>query len=163
MQGRDCAREKLPAPELLRHPRLRVIFLARNPAPALESLLDLSKKYYNDRWTPEMAVDYYVERVTMLNTLRNQLSGMQTAAVLTYDELTEQPEVSMNSLTTLLNLNPPLTSSYAPIEGSGFRGDPGEKIQLGVIQRSDRELTGRISGDLLDRANAAYKAYRELS
>src|SRR6478735_5024629 len=50
---------------VLNHPRVRLLFLVREPAGTIASLLELTRKHY-EPWPLERAVDYYVERLTTL-------------------------------------------------------------------------------------------------
>src|SRR5881397_3756704 len=54
-----------PSLELLRDERVRCIFLMREPIATIQSIVNLTRTFY-DPWTAQRAVDYYSERLQTL-------------------------------------------------------------------------------------------------
>lgn len=146
-----------PVPNLLGRRRVRALFLLRAPAPALASLLELSRRFYRDSWTPLRAVDYYCERLAELERLGAPLSpqGGQ-AAFLSYEALTTRPQPLLADLSAFLGLAPPLRAEYVVQSYTGKRGDPGDRIRSGRILPAV-QVEPSIEPSLLARATAAHE------
>jgi len=122
-----------PQLALLRDARVRVLFLLRRPEPTLASLLEMSRRFYDDSWTLERAADYYVTRLKFLQAAAAALGGAPSAATLTYEGLTTQPHAALARLGSFLGLDSPLSARYATHGFTGQRGDPGPRIGAGEV------------------------------
>jgi hypothetical protein len=145
-----------PVAQLLTQRRVRVLFLLRRPSPTIASLLELSRRYYSDSWTPTRAVDYYCERLAGLERLAASLRRRQ-AAFLTYETLTTQPEPLLQRLSAFLRLTPSLGTDYPQQRYTRASGDPGTRIRAGRVLPAE-DLEADIEPALLARAAAAHEA-----
>ena len=119
--------------ELFQNPRVRVLFLLREPQSALASLLELSRTYYEHAWSVAKAVDYYVARMQAFVDLGASIETPGRAALMRYETLTAQPVQSLESLRLFLRLNAGFSPSYPLQPFTTERGDPGPKIKYGKI------------------------------
>jgi hypothetical protein len=123
----------IPEPALLESPRLRVVFLLREPYSALASLLELSRAYYGGSWAIRDAVAYYVARLEGLTDLATRIGAPQRVAWVEYESLTATPEEILEALRVFLGLNVGFSSHYPTQPFTGQRGDPGTKIAAGRV------------------------------
>lgn len=145
-----------PNVALLQDARVRVLFLLRAAQPTIESILDLSKRYYDQSWSVSRAVDYYVERLEGLMHIAARLSNPAQAAVLSYEALLEQPQVSLEALRLFLGLRQPFTTTYSTYAFTGSRGDPGPNIAAGKIVGTAAPALSVLDVPELTRATAAH-------
>ena len=76
-----------PSGDFLKDERVLLIFLVRNPAPTIHSILELTRTFYGGAWTVEKTVDYYCRRLRTLTEHATCLEDKQKVMALTYDEL----------------------------------------------------------------------------
>ncbi len=76
-----------PNADLLGDERLRCIFLIRKPKATIESIVNLSRTYY-EPWTVQRAVDYYSQRLQTLAEYATRLGSGNEVLGLTYNDLT---------------------------------------------------------------------------
>src|SRR5262249_45037849 len=145
----------MPAPELLREERVRCVFLIRDPKETIQSLLDMTAKFY-EAWTVQQAVDYYVQRLASLTTYARLLPNRHEA--LTYDELIRNTSAVLRRLESFLGLEEKLRENYPIQKFTGTRGDPSEAIRLGRIVRNQKTCSFQIPDSDMDRALEAYQA-----
>jgi hypothetical protein len=145
-----------PAPAVLQHSRVRLLFLIREPRGSIASLLELTRTYY-EPWPLARAVDYYVERLGTLARYARSIDRPERAAFLTYQDVTERSRQSLTSLASFLGTEPPFSDTY-PVHGfTGRRGDPGQVISAGrIIQSRTHDLPPEADGELA-RAQRAYE------
>jgi Sulfotransferase family len=144
-----------PAPELLRDERVRCIFLIRDPRETIQSLVDLTTKFY-EAWTVQQAVDYYVRRLESLTSYAAVLQDRHEA--LTYNDLVGNTSTVLRRLESSLGLEGKLREDYSIQKFTGKRGDPSEAIQLGRIVRNQKMSSIQIPNVEMDRALEAYQA-----
>lgn len=120
-----------PEPALLNDPRVRLIFLLRQPGPTLGSLLKTLGPLYGKSF--EDGPDYYLERVATLASLAAGLAEPTRALALSYEDLLRQPSDELARLTRFLELSTPLREEYQQFDFTGRRGDPGPVIHAGRI------------------------------
>lgn len=121
-----------PNPDLLRREDLKVLLLLRAPQPTIASLIKLSDRFYEGRWTEEAAIAHYLDRYRKLAELADKLIP-EHALALTYRDLTGQTEVCLAAIQGFLNLESSLSSHYQRQPFTGKRGDPTEKIYTGRV------------------------------
>ena len=131
-----------PEPALLSHPRVRVVFLIREPGPAIASMVHTFQPIYGD-WPQTRAVAAYAERVQALTALARGMTRPFFAT--TYEALTERPEDVLSGLSAFLDLDPPLEPTYRPQPFTGRRGDPSPLIQTGRIVKDRNALAAPLS------------------
>ena len=141
---------------LLQDPRVRVLFILRRPEVSIASILELYRTYYPEPWSPARAVDYYVERLEALTKLGESLPSPTIGALIPYEVLTESPAESLEALRVFLGLSGGFSQTYNTHSFTGTYGDPGPKIALGRIVRSERETETPLSAIDIKRATEAY-------
>lgn len=147
---------------LLQDPRVRSLFMLRQPAASIGSLLALSRAFYNDSWSPERATDYYVARVETLARLARSLAGSGRMHVVLYERLLAQPDTVMEELRAFLALDAPFALEYPVHAFTGTRGDPGPLIGSGRIQPRGAGSYPPLEDSLLRKAQDAYEQCRSL-
>jgi ADP-ribose pyrophosphatase YjhB (NUDIX family) len=145
-----------PDPAVLRDRRVRILFLVRQPAATIASLLDLMQTHYQP-WSVTQAVDYYVERLETLAGYARSRDDARGAGFLTYEELTERPSVTLPRLQAFLGTTPAFAETYRLHQFTGQRGDPSANIRSGRINRSARPSIPEIPAAELARATQAYE------
>lgn len=145
---------------VLRDPVVRPVFLVRQPADTLSSILRMNERL------PEMtlhrgeeaATAYYVERLATLERLGAERG--QEAFVLRAERLVEEPDATLELLRRFLGLATPIESSYStfPLTGVPGSGDFSDAIQQGTIRPTTTTDPGRpqLRSDLVERAEDAY-------
>jgi hypothetical protein len=148
-----------PDAGLLASDRVRCVFLVREPASSIRSLLELTRRYY-EPWTESRAERYYTLRLESLARLagvlgRNRLVGM------TYEKLVTDTGPALRRLEAYLGLESPLQESYPLQAFTGRRGDPMAKIRTGVIQRDRFDSAPGNPGPEFPQASTAFRACLE--
>lgn len=111
---------------------MRYILLIREPMTSISSILRLSKKYYTNTWTLKKAEEYYIQRLEKLYEIAK--NDHYKTLIMQYETLTQQPNLSLDNLTTWLNLNTPLSPEYQQFKFTGQRGDPSSNVRIGKIK-----------------------------
>jgi hypothetical protein len=125
-----------PNPLLLQDPRVRVLFILRQPEAAIASLLAMSRAYYDDSWSVSRAADYYVERLAALRMLGSSIASTRRAGLISYETLTERADQTLEALRSFLQLQQPFSQTYPLHAFTQVRGDPGPVILAGRIMPS---------------------------
>lgn len=123
-----------PGPALLAHPRLRLLFLLREPAASVASILALTREHYG-AWSVERAVSYYAERLDALAETARRIDHGERAGFITYADLTGRTAETLVRLRDFLGTGAAFSERYAIRDFTGTRGDPGAKILSGRIER----------------------------
>ena len=144
-----------PNPELLRDERVRCIFVIRDPQETIQSILNLTRTFY-EPWTVERAVDYYSQRLETLARYTTSLGSRMES--MTYAALLADTSAVLRRLESFLGLNEPLREQYAIQRFTGRRGDPSNKIREGTIVRDRVSIRIEIPDRDLARARYAYDA-----
>jgi len=145
-----------PEPEVLHHPRVRLLFLLREPLGAIASLLELTRKHY-EPWPVERAVEYYVERVSTLAQYARSVERPDRTAFLTYQDVTERSNQSLSGLAAFLGTGSPFPETYPVHDSTGRRGDPGPVISGGRISSPRTHASPPGSDAQLAPAQQAYE------
>lgn len=145
---------------LLRHERVRKVFLVREPRGALASMLHVLGRHYG--LERDAAVEYYLTRLGELRRYAEQDDDPRRQFCLTYDDLVgpRRGEV-LAALGAFLELPRPLEERYRVFDFTGRAGDPSPRIRAGRVlpgsQAPEPELTTAQRGAV----HAAYEACRE--
>jgi hypothetical protein len=145
-----------PSPRLLGDPRVHVLFLVREPAATLASLIALTRTYYQP-WSVLQAADYYIERLDALTAYARDYVASGRAGFVTYEGLTRMPEPTLAGLQGLLGTTPAFRDTYRLHGFTGKRGDPGAAIRTGRIQDRDPGATQDLPAAEIARARVAYE------
>lgn len=123
----DCILDE----SILRHPRLRLLFLLREPRGTLASIVD----HLGPRFGlgPKEAVDYYRSRLRTQAHYGEYVADPRRCAVFTYRDLTAATEPTLAGLSEFLGLRTPLSPGYELRSFTGRRGDQSERIRSGRI------------------------------
>ena len=130
----------VPSGDLLVNQRMRCVFLLREPAGAISSMLDVLQRHYGTQY--KEAALYYRDRLADLAHY-SELTK-QKAFVLLYEDLLLRPDKTLQALGRFLGLQTSLTSEYRVFDFTGKRGDPSSKILAGRILANDRPTDERI-------------------
>lgn len=120
-----------PKPDLLNRGDVRRIFLVREPAASLASMLGEFGDLYD--FDTEKAQTYYIERLNAMCRMADHMSERDHSFFLTYDEMTRRPEETLEALSAFLDVTPALSPDYKIFSFTGLRGDPSQKIRTGTI------------------------------
>lgn len=135
---------------------IKFIFLYREPHDTITSILNLSRDFYEDKWSQQMAEDYYISRLDhMKNILKIQVQK-SNFILLSYDELVNQSDQSLYGISQFLELENVLKSTYKRFAFTGKRGDPSKKIHSGDIVRKKNKNISKESV-----SEEVWKAYHD--
>jgi len=124
---------------VLARPDLHLIFMLREPAQTLRSILHLGSRQEDGNWKrdPQRVTDYYCARLAQLEAYFRALGvdARRRAFVLHAEELLGAPEEVLGRLTRWLALATPLKAEYRLFESTGQAGlgDPLGRIKAGRI------------------------------
>lgn len=119
--------------ELVNYPKLKTIFLLRDPVSTISSLLRVKGFGYSE--SAESASAYYLERVENMLTLASHVRDQSKAFFLSYEQLTENQDRTLGELSKFLGTKQPLKATYQLHKWTGVagKGDITKNIQSGVI------------------------------
>lgn len=138
-----------------------IIFLIRSPERSLKSQLQL----FPD-WTDSQALEYYTNRLSMLEKYAKHINNKSRSAVVTYEQIVEQSDSVLQNLQTFLSLQTPLSKKYQllPQTGNEFIGDTSDNIKAGYIKKTDPNPTITIKPEILKESwQAFHSCYFTLS
>lgn len=145
----------LPAERLLLHPRVRKVFLVREPLAAVASMVNVLGRVRP--FPPEEAADYYVSRLVELRRYAASDLDRGRQFFLTYADLTgTDRRTCLAALSAFLGLTPPLQESYQVFDFTGQRGDTSERIRSGRISAAPSTWSVTLSPALERELRQAY-------
>ena len=144
----------LKSEALLNHPRVRPIFLIREPHASVASMVRVLDPHYGT--TVEQATDYYADRLNTLRRYAGQIQESSRAIFLTYDDLILNTEATLLALQSFLGLSTRLSEEYRLFDFTGARGDPSPHIMSGRILRQRAEHQIDLDRKVLDRLRKVY-------
>ena len=155
------------APAILDRPDIKVLFLLRNPADTLRSILNLSHargskgKFSN----PVRVLEYYVKRLQQLEGYCAHVGA--NALFLESERLISDTDRVLADLSRWLELGAPLKGDYRTFRHTGEEGygDPSPTIMAGTVVHSDEDrhrdyIATPISDDLLQQGMTAHASCR---
>jgi len=140
---------------LLRHRRLRLLFLIRKPIASVSSLLALAGTR-GPSWSVTESVDYYVERLDSLTRMARSLPAHAPAAFIQYEDMVENPRELLSRLQSTLEIEPAFSETYRLHEFTGKSGDPGPNILSGRIRDTGPLAHPDLPKEELERARRAH-------
>lgn len=149
-----------PDMAVLRHRRVRLLFLIRKPVASVSSLLALAGTR-GPNWSVTESVDYYVERLDSLARMARMLPAHAPAAFIQYEDMVEKPRELLSRLQATLSIEPAFSESYRLQEFTGSSGDPGPNILSGRIRGASPLAHPDLPKDELERAARAHAACLE--
>jgi hypothetical protein len=155
------------APDILRRPDVRCLFLLRNAKDTIASILNMARTlgHTGDFSDPARVVAHYVERLARMEEYGSQVVGR--ARFIESERLLDDTAEELARLTQWLALSTPLATEYRtfPHTGAPGHGDPSPHIRAGKIVASDEErhrdyVSIPIDAEALARAKTAYARCR---
>lgn len=111
----------LPLSERLVEPHDRVIFMIREPAPSIISIMKLFSNDAQSKWaTRSGAEDYYTKRLERLKDLAIKFRGRYF--FLRAEDLVNYPDKALEQLSRYLDLKTNLSKDYQIFEKTGEKG-----------------------------------------
>jgi hypothetical protein len=147
-----------PNEALLRHPRVRLLFLVREPIGSISSVINLTRAFYEE-WPAAKAVYYYAQRLTTLARLAERAIPRGNALFTTYDDLINNTSVELERMRKFLGLETGFSQTYNLHNFTGMRGDPSERIRAGRIVRNCAHSLLDIPASEAERAWNAFRIY----
>lgn len=151
---------------ILARPDLHLIFMLREPAPTLRSLLHLGSRQEPGNWKrdPVRVTDYYCARLAQLEDCFRALGAEadRRAVLVRAEELIARPDEVLARLSAWLGLATPLASRYQVFESTGQAGmsDPLGPIKAGrILAHGDAHADIALDPGLEARAAAAYAQF----
>ena len=147
--------------ELLRRVRPKIIFLLREPESTIKSIMNMGQitniEWYKD---PEKAMEYYCSRLSKLENYSKKMNG--NYFFIDSDDLVEDTENILNTLSNWLNLEEPLKKKYSifPHTGEAGYGDPSQNIRSGIIKKTESHSDIEIPLDILQKSTSCYNRCR---
>jgi hypothetical protein len=153
------------ADSMLERTSVYPIFLIRDPADSLASIIEMGKRIPSVAWysDPRQVTDYYETRLREL--VRSAESLDRSVFFLRAEQLIRESRPTLDSLRCFLGLGSPLEESYSLFKNTGRQGwgDDSRTILQGRIVRVARPAAPAIEDGLLLRARSAYdECCREL-
>lgn len=128
--------------------RARAIFLIREPHESILSIRKLFAALHSDEYADdESAADYYEKRLMQLALLWERFPIRHRIGI-SYSNMTENPDSVLQLVSSILDLNPPLTNHYNRPETMMARGagDPLSSHKFNGIVASSQSST--LTGSL---------------
>jgi len=155
------------APGILRRDDVRCIFLLRNAPDTMASILNLSRarRETGPYTVPSMVALYYARRLAQMEQFGSQVAGR--ALFVESERLLDDTDALLARIAQWLDLSEPLSAEYRTFRYTGVagHGDPSPHIKAGkvlanTVDRHRDYAPIAISGDVLERGNAAYTRCR---
>jgi hypothetical protein len=144
---------------ILKKVKPKIIFLLREPESTIKSIMNMGyitgTEWYKD---PLKAADYYCSRLLRLEEYSKQMEG--NYFFINSNDIIEDSENILDSLTDWLNLKEPLKKEYSifPHTGKAGHGDPSQNIRSGIIKKTESYPEIEIPSDILRQATISYLA-----
>jgi hypothetical protein len=134
------------------------IFLLREPARSIASILDLKP-----HWTEDTALDYYVGRLNMLSTYAELINSPSKTFFVTYEQLLNATPLALQGIQQFLGVKHSFSEHYKVLKVTGMPGigDHKGNIKAGQIVRNSRELKVTISSQVLEKAESIFAQCQE--
>ncbi|MGB3515861.1 MAG: sulfotransferase [Elainellaceae cyanobacterium] len=147
---------------LLNHPRISIIFLLRDPAETLSSMVKLWGETGDDGvqlYSVEDYTQYYCDRLRSIQRYAEIMEHPKRAFFLTHAQLIHQTEAIFRALEQHLALKFPLSEQYekTPVTGQRKVGDWSGNLESGTIIRNPKKTLYNLDPHLLERANQAFQ------
>lgn len=150
----------LPHDSLLDHPRVKKIFLIREPRASIASSVRVLGKHYGT--TRQQAVTLYLGRLRTLARYAQLSTDSTSQAFLSYEALVQNPPGVLERLRTWLGVTARIEETYRTFDFTGSRGDPSDRIRSGRIRDDLPPRQIDLEPELADRLQARYDEVRAL-
>ncbi len=134
---------------LLASNNVRSIFLLREPVRSLNSMLLLKP-----HWDEIKALDYYSQRLAMLENYAKVINNKNHSLFITHEQLLQQTNLVFKKFTDFLDTDRGFSEQYDILRTTGRSGigDSSKNIQAGRIVRESKTLENRISDASITKA-----------
>ncbi len=134
--------KKISNEKLLVSNNVRVIFLVREPVRSLNSMLLLKP-----HWDEIKALDYYSQRLAMLENYAKIVHNKNHSLFLTHEQLLQETNLVFEKFTNFLDTKEGFSEQYDILRTTGRSGigDSSKNIQAGRIVRDSKKLENQIS------------------
>jgi hypothetical protein len=141
----------LDAIDLLLAKNVRVIFLIREPKPAIASMMNTMKM------TAEESCNYYITRLAMLERYAEIITASSQAVMVTHKQILEQTDAVFRFLEHYLDLSVPLQETYEPTARPSYGNDPSPNLASGRILRNiPKQALTQFPEEWLQRTQNSY-------
>ena len=139
--------------DLLNSENFYYIFLIREPKSTLASIL----KMFAD-WDEQRALNYYIERLNVLEKYAKYTRDRQRHLFLTYQQICQQSELVLPRLQDFLEVRHPFSEQYEVLRTTGrkFVGDTSSNIKAGKILKDKPTAQAELSPDILEAGKDAF-------
>jgi hypothetical protein len=147
------------APSVLARAGTYPVFLVRDPADSMRSIIELGARVPNAQIysDPDSSSSYYADRLRELARLARERHG--NALFVRAEDLIDATRTTLDAIARFLGLDQPLQDVYATFEHTGEQGwgDDSELIRTGrVVQNRARRNATALPKQPLQRAVEAY-------
>lgn len=157
-------------PAILDRADLRLVFIVREPAQTLRSILHMGSLEESPNWKqdPRRVAAYYCQRLAGMEACYHVLgpgARQRRAFFLCAEDLIAQPEAMLARLSAWLGLAEPLTPEYRVFQSTGQPGlgDPLGNIKAGrIVPQADRYRHIDLDPTLLAQAARAHDRFLAL-
>lgn len=149
--------------KILASKSVRFVFLVRDPANTLASIVDMRERIHGQAPEVLKVVHYYIERMARLSAYAEAVTGR--CAFIDSRDLVDHSADVLRFLTRWLGLSSPLSAEYSLFShtGTGTTGDPSDAIRLGKITPSlPAKPAVQLSTDLRASMETAYEQCRNI-
>ncbi len=145
---------KFLADDFLVSDQVYSLFLIREPQRTLASILEIKP-----HWSEEKALNYYQERLEILESYAKLINNKKQSFFITHEQLINQTDLVFNSLKKFLQTRTSFSEQYETLRTTGRRGigDSSENIKAGRIIRNRRQLDTKFSGELVEKATHSFR------
>jgi len=148
------------SPGILEGQRFHALLLIREPIGTYQSMVRLSKLRKIDEYGDiDFFADYYVGRLEKLAEYSEVLK--RRGLYVDSDSLLEKTELTLQNISTNLDLEAPLSARYDRFADTGrpFAGDSSESIKRGTIFTPEYGKDNQAHCEVPDECHAAYKKF----
>ncbi|MBD2578288.1 sulfotransferase family protein [Oscillatoria sp. FACHB-1406] len=144
---------KFANPSFLTSPNVYAIFLLREPQRTLPSLLDLKS-----HWTEKEAIEYYTERLPVLESYAKLIDDKRRSLFITYEQSLDRTSEVFAALQNLLGTRQGFSEEYEVLNTTGTKGvgDSKGNIKAGKIVRERRQINCNVSPEVVERGQQAF-------
>ncbi len=152
--------------EILNKASVQPLFMIREPESTIKSIINMGEKmtkvvsWYKDE---EKVFTYYVERLREIQHIVNQCHGQ--CFFIDGQQLIDYPEQSLQSLSSFLQLEQPVTPDYDTFAftGSLGAGDPSKNIKQGkIVKKRDDYSHITLNPEYLQTACDVFKQTKQI-
>lgn len=146
--------QKFLKDDFLNSEQVYVIFLLREPARTIPSLLDLKP-----HWHQNNACEYYTQRLLTLANYSQKIADPKRCLFLTYNQLLDNTVSVLNYLQQFLQTEQEFSEEYKILETTGKKniGDYKGNIQAGKIVRNQRNIAIEVEPEIIKQTQDSYE------